>query len=181
MAGKFSFRIASAVARRDFPDRLIIGQHDHEPPADVILKALAYLLFFRPRLHIDLALHNDSIPYRPDVVELDYELRPVLWIECGEVSVRQLDKLAVKVPEAEIAVVQSSAEAEALVKSMRKAELRQNRYRVLALATEMVSEMCGRLRPRNDLFWVKGSCEPAELQFDFNGLWFEGEFEILRV
>ena len=38
-----------------------------------------------------------TLAYVPDVVQLDYELRPKLWVECGECTVQKLDRLAVKV------------------------------------------------------------------------------------
>lgn len=180
MAGKFSFRLKAANPRRGFPDKLIVGQHEFESREDVLLKGLAYLLFFRERLQMDIDLHMDSIPYRPDLVQLDYELRPILWVECGDCPLKQLDKLAVKAPEAEIWVVKGSvAAAEELRHLMAKAELRRNRYSIVGLEGTMVEELCGSMRNRNEVFWVKGGFDPPEMQFDFNGLWFEGSFSIL--
>jgi hypothetical protein len=181
MAGKFSFRLARAAPRQDFPDKLVVGQQEMETPVNVLLKALAYLLLFRERLQVDVNLHMDAIAFRPSLVQLDYELRPKLWVECGECTPVKLDKLAVKVPEAEIWIVrQSLAAAETLLRGMSKAGLRRNRYHLMAFDAAMIEEMSSMIHSRNELFWVSGGLEPAELQLEFNGLWFDSEFHVLR-
>jgi len=181
MNGKFSFSLTSEDRSRVLPRKVIIGQHNAEPAAQVLLKLLAFVFFHRERLQIEGKLHDDNIPYDPDVVQLDYELRPKLWIECGECDVAKLHKLAVKVPEAEIWIVKrSAADAESLFRAMEKAKLRRQRYNILGLDEGMFEEVSGLLKSRNELFWVKGELEPPNLQFDFNGLWFDAPFTSLR-
>lgn len=181
MSHKFSFHLRSEERRRPLPPKIIIGRGDIETELHVVLRLLGYLLFFRERLHVHRNLHDDNVPFTPDLVELDYSLRPVLWVECGECTAHKLDKLAVKVPEAEIWVVTPSTEgASALLDEMRKHELRRQRYNVLALDPNMVSEIVACLRPRNEILLVRASFEPPELKLDFNGLWFEAPFEIAR-
>ncbi len=63
---------------------------------------------------------------------------------------------------------------------MRKAELRRNRYKLLALDADMFAELQGLLAPRNALFWVRGEFDPPNVQFDFNGLWFDVPFTVLE-
>ena len=181
VSAKYSFRLQSQDRRRDLPDKIIIGQAETETPAHVLLKLMAYVLFHRERLQIDLNLHSDNIPFRPDVVQLDYELRPKLWIECGDCGVNKLNKLAVKVPDAEIWVMKRSlAEAEQLHRAMAREDLRRDRYGLIALDAEMFDELCGLLQSRNDLLWVDGEFEPPGVRFDFNGLWFDAPFTVLR-
>jgi len=181
MSAKYSFQLESQEHRRQLPRKLIIGRSETETTAHVMLKLLAYVLFYRDRLQLEVNLHNDNIPYVPDLVQLDYELRPKLWVECGECGVNKLDKLAVKVPEAEIWIVKRSvAEAEHLIHAMAKAELRRDRYHLMGLDAGMFSELSTLLKSRNELLWVRGDFDPPHLQFDFNGLWFDAPFEILR-
>ncbi len=181
MSAKYSFNLRSQDRTRDLPARIGIGQNTVETLAHVVLKLFAFLLFYRDRLQIDVNLHMDSIPFIPDLVQLDYELRPVLWIECGECGANKLHRLAVKVPDAEIWVVKRSrAEAELLIQSMAKMELRRDRYNLAGLDEGMFDEICGLVRSRNDVFWVGGSFAPAHMQFDFNGLWFDAPFQVLR-
>jgi len=181
MPGKYSFHLQSADPRRDLPRKLIIGQRDTETPAHVLLKLLGYLLFHRERLQIEPPLHDDNIPYLPDLVQFDYTLRAALWIECGECNLQKLDRLAVKVPEAELWVLKRSpAEADSLLRLMTKHELRRDRYQVIGFDVAMFDELEGLLRPRNEVFWVAGTFDPPGLQLDFNGLWFDTAFEVTR-
>ncbi|MEW6304470.1 MAG: YaeQ family protein [Verrucomicrobiota bacterium] len=181
MSARYNFTLESQDKRRDLPHKIIVGQNDTETVPHVVLKFLAYLLFFRERLQIEPNLHNDSIPFVPDLVQLDYELRPKLWIECGECSLGKLDKLAVKAPEAELWVVKSSpAEVEQLLRAMEKGDLRQGRYHVIGLDPEMIQELCGLLQYRNEVLWVSGEFDPPVMQFDFNGLWFDTAFTVAR-
>jgi uncharacterized protein YaeQ len=181
MSAKYSFILKSEERRRALPHRIIVGQNETEPLSHVVLKFLAFVLFYRERLQIEPQLHNDAIPFVPDLVELDYELRPRLWIECGETSLNKLDKLAVKVPDAELWVVKETpAEAEHLLRAMSKGDLRQNRYQIVALDPALVPELCNLVQYRNEVMWLGGGFEPPAMQFDFNGLWFDTTFSVFR-
>ena len=176
MGGKYSFTLQSEDRQRALPRKLIIGCQDTETTRHVLLKLFGFLIFHRDRLLMEPRLDDDNIPFRPDLVELDYQMRPRLWVECGECSVQKLDRLAVKVPEAEIWVMKRSvAEVEELLRGMRKGQLRQNRYDLLALDHVAFDEVRGSLGTRNEVFWVGGSLRPPSMQFDFNGLWFDVE------
>ena len=179
MNAKYSFHLRSQDRKRDLPGKIIIGQSSTETLAHVVLKLLAYLLFYRDRLQIEAGLHQDSIPFVPDLVQLDYELRPALWVECGDCGAAKLHKLAVKAPDCEIWVVKRSrAEVETLLQSMAKLELRRNRYQLVGFDHDMFEEMVGLVRSRNEVFWVNGTFDPPQLQFDFNGLWFDAPFHV---
>lgn len=181
MNAKYNFRLRSQYRRRDLPPRIIIGQEETESATHVLLKLLGFVLFYRERLQIEPRLPDDNIGFEPDLIQLDYTLRPVLWVECGECSVSKLDKLAVKVPEAEIWVVKRSVtDAQNLCHAMAKSNLRRERYGIIGLEAEMFEELAGLLGERNELFWVTGEFDPPHLQFDFNGLWFDASFALLR-
>ncbi|MDB6033743.1 MAG: hypothetical protein JWM16_4081 [Verrucomicrobiales bacterium] len=177
MNAKYSFRLESRDRRHELPGKIIVGQEETETINHVMLKLLAYVLFYRERLQLEVNLHQDSIPFKPDLVQLDYELRPKLWVECGECSVTKLDKLAVKVPEAEIWVVKKSPdEVESIMRGMAKEGLRRDRYDLIAFDFDVFQELCGLLSSRNQFTWIGGSLENREMQFDFNGLWFDTSF-----
>ena len=180
MSGKFVFNLKSGDKRRAFPYKILLGQQQNETSKHILLKVLGYLLFFRERIQIEGKLHNDNIPYSPDIVQLDYELRPRLWVECGECGIAKLNKLAVKVPDAELWIMKRSlAEARHLVAAMEKEQLRRDRYRIIGLDAEMFDEMQGLLKERNEIFWLSGSFDPPALQFEFNGLWFDSSFSVI--
>jgi uncharacterized protein YaeQ len=179
VSARHAFSFVSQEARRPLPSRLIIAQHETETIAHIALKLLAHLYFARDRLQLETNLHDDSIPFIPDLVQLDYELRPALWVECGECSVAKLNKLAVKVPEAAIWIVKKSpADADSLVRAMEREELRRDRYSLLVFDPEVFQEVCAALRPRNDVVWFGTTEEPAAMQFELNELWYELPFEV---
>ena len=181
MSAKHTFNLQSQDKQRALPRRIIIGQQDSEPLPHVLLKVLAFILFYRPRLQFESNLDRDNIPFVPDLVELDYELRPKFWIECGECSLNKLHKLAVKLPDTEFWVVKPSLrEAEDLRQAMIKEQFRRDRYSILGLDEKMFEEASSLIRSRNELFWVNGTFDPPNMQFDFNGLWFDAPFTILR-
>jgi uncharacterized protein YaeQ len=181
MGAKYSFRFESRDRRRELPGGIIIAQNDTETIAHVVLKMLGFVLFYRERLQIEGDVHNDSITYKPDLVWLDYDMRPKLWVECGECSVNKLDKLAVKVHNAEIWVLKKSpAAAEHLLAAMAKEELRRDRYHILSFEEEMFGELCGLVTARNEMVWFGASFETGQMQFEFNQLWFEAAFTVTK-
>ena len=74
----------------------------------------------------------------------------------------------------------SPVEAQNLYRAMEKEELRRGRYSLVGLDPAMFDEMCGLLGPRNQLTWFTGEFDPPQLQFEFNGLWFDVAFTVLR-
>jgi hypothetical protein len=36
------------------------------------------------------------------------------------------------------------------------------------------------VQPRNEVFWLRGEFDPPNMQFDFNGLWFDAPFTVLK-
>lgn len=181
MSAKFNFTIESDDKTREIPRRLILGCQSHETRREILLKLLAYLLLYRPRIQIEVNLHDIYIPFNPPLVELDYQLRPKLWVEVGESSYKKLDKLAVKVPEAEIWIFRESTEAATeMARRMMHLGLRKNRYQLVGFEESMFEELEALMESRNEVFWVQGGWDPTRLQFDFNGLWFDAGFLHLK-
>ena len=179
MSTRFSFRLKSSDPRREFPHKLLLNQEYDELPEHVLHRLLGYLLFFRERLEITANLQNDNIPFRPDLVELDYQMRPILWVESGSNTTDKLARLATKAPDATLWILRASPEAaDNLLHEMERAGLRRQRYQILAFVAVMMEEMLGLLEARNDVFWVQSSFDPPLLQFEFKGLWFDHEFSV---
>lgn len=181
LSAKFTFRLTSNLRNHPLPAKILIAQQPVEPLDHVLLKLLAFVVFQRDRLQLQPRLHDDNVPYVPDLLQLDFTLRPVLWVDCGDVSVARLDKLAVKTPWAEIwAVTRSRQHLDVLAGEMTRLNLRRNRYRLLAFDGGMFEEMLRLLNERNELALYGASLETGELQLDFNGLWFEGTMAVER-
>lgn len=179
MVSKYVFNLSSEDRQRELPSKIIIVQKDLETVVEVLQRLFGYLILFRDRIQMQTDLHDEYIPFVPDLVQLDYQLQPAFWAECGECAPKKLNKLAVKVHEGEIWIVRSSQEAvDDLLRQMDKAKLRRNRYHILQLDEEMVREIEGLTEVRNDVTWFLGRFDPPRLQFEFNGLWFESEFQV---
>lgn len=179
MSAKYRFQFQSDDKHRPLPHKLILAQRETETPAHVLLKLFGYLLFYREHLQIEPRVDRDDLPFEPDLLELDYTLRPVLWVECGDCSVEKLDRLAVKVPAAALWVLKRSVpEAEHLMHLMARHELRRNRYRIVGLDAAMFTEVSGLLTLRTDVYWLRGGFDPPNMQFEFNGLWFDTDFRV---
>ena len=181
MANKFTFTLTSDDRKRPLPHKIIIGLGVNESTRHVALKFLGWILFFRDRLSIDTDVQNDAIPFVPNLVELGYDMRPLLWVECGDCSTAKLHKIAVKCPEAQIWVLKRSTdEAQALLKTMAKEEFRKGRYGIIAFDTDFFSEVCELLLERNTFHWFRGDIEAGTMQFELNQLWFDTQFEVFR-
>jgi hypothetical protein len=121
--GEAHVSFAKSGQASDLPRKVIIGQQDTETIAHIVLKLFAFILFYRPRLQLEIDLQRDTFAFVPDLVELDYQMRPQLWIECGECSMNKLHKLAVKLPDTEFWVVKRSEHAARdLLRAMEKEE-----------------------------------------------------------
>lgn len=181
MAAKFTFQCSSDDGRRPLPHKILFGLGLNETARHIVLKFMAWVLFHRERLMVETSVQNDSIPFVPDLCQLGYDMRPALWVECGDCSVAKLHKLGAKCPEAEIWVVKASlAEVQSLMRSMAREELRTDRYDLLALDPETVGELIGLIRERNEFHLHRADPEDKRLQFEFNGLWFDTTYETLR-
>ena len=67
-----------------------------------------------------------------------------------------------------------------VVRQKRKAGLHRNRREFLALEVDMVAKRHSLLTLHNTLFWVRGESDPPNMQFEFNGLWFDAPFTVLE-
>lgn len=178
MSSKIVFNLQSDDHSRPLPKKIVIVNRTAENPEFVLLKLLSFALFFRERLHLDLPLEPDLIPFIPDIVQLDYQLQPALWIECHEAMPQKLKKIATKLPQTEIWIAKPSLEeAQDLLALLEKNKLRPGRYNIVAFPSELINELTQLLEPRNQLFWSSASFLPPNLQFDFNGLWFDSLFQ----
>ena len=181
MSARYVFNLRGTSSRSTLPSKILLVQRETETLTHILLKLFGFLLFQRERLQIEPHLDDEYIPYTPDLLQTDLQGRIALWVECGECAVTKLDRLAVKVPDAEIWTLKPSAAAAAdLLARMRHDELRPGRYGLVGLDPAMLAEVAGLTQARNDVVWHRAAFEPAEMQFEYNGLWFDAPFSVLR-
>ncbi len=161
------------------PERLIVGRHDDESVVHVVLKALSFFIFYRERLQMGGHLHNENIPFIPDLLQLDYEGHPTFWAECGPSDPARIKKIVAKAPDAEVWWVrETTAEMEHMPQRLKKAGVRPGRVKFLGFPEELIETLCQCLQAKNDVFWMPADFDPPALQFDFNSEWVESPFEI---
>lgn len=181
MSAKYSFRLTSEIKTHPLPAKILINQHPLESANDVILKLLARVIFSRDRLQLEPRLHDDNIPFVPSLVQLNYELRPALWIEVGDCPVQKLDKLAVKANEAKIWVLLHSESAiKVKLSEMSKLGLRKNRYTLMAFEDSFLKEMVSLLSPSNSLGLLHLNTRDLSAQIEFNELWFDVRWAVKK-
>ncbi len=181
MSERLVFNLASMHARTSLRPKLIMVRRETETRTHLLLKLFGYLLFQRERLEIEPHLDDPFMPFVPDLMQTDYQGRIALWVECGDCPVSKLDRLAVKAPYAEIWVVRrSAAAADELLRRMETEGLRRSRYGVVGLDEAMLSEVESLCQARNEIAWHCASWQDGRMEFEFNGLWFEGGFSVTR-
>lgn len=181
MSDRLVFSLDSVQARSTLRSKLIFVRRETETRVHLLLKLFGYLLFQRDRLEIEPHLDDPFMPFVPDLMQLDYQARIALWVECGECAITKLDRLAVKAPDSEIWVVRRSQEAaEDLMRRMEAERLRRGRYGVVGLDAAMVEEVEALCAARNQVVWHKASWQDGRMEFEFNGLWFDAPFAVMR-
>ncbi len=91
---KYTFNIQISDNKRERTEKLVIGAFDNESPANVALKLLAYLMFIERRPHID---EDAGWGFTPDLIARDESGSITLWVDCGRVSMKKVDTIAMKV------------------------------------------------------------------------------------
>ncbi len=91
---KYTFNIQLSDNKRERTEKLVIGAFDNESGANIALKLLAYLMFIekRPRIDEDAGWH-----FTPDLIARDDAGDIRLWVDCGRVSMKKVDTIAMKV------------------------------------------------------------------------------------
>jgi uncharacterized protein YaeQ len=101
MIEKFTFDLQSPKLR----EKLILVKNDLERREHIVLKLLAYLLFYEPGLKIEQGI---DMHYKPDlVVPGDYGV-PSLWIDCGQIAVRKVESLAMKLKTTRLVILKET-------------------------------------------------------------------------
>jgi len=170
---KLTFALGSDEKSRKLPSKIVISQSQNETLDHVLLKALAFVIFHSDRLRLEVDLEMPGVPFVPDLVALALDGRPELWIECGEVSLHKLEKLTLKLGDADIWIVKKSAGDVAKTVELARRNIRRlGRVRLLTFDPGFIPELRALASGANSLHLVK--LVPGEMaQLVFNDLWFE--------
>ncbi len=144
MIEKYTFDLVAPRVKK----KLILVKTINERREHVVLKLLAYLLFYDSRLKIecDIGMH-----YRPDlVIEGDHGV-PELWIDCGQIALEKADKLSRKLKSSRLVFVkESAAEMERFRKTLEKKAEHAARIEYLSFDSGFVSGIAEYLDRSNE-------------------------------
>src|SRR5690348_10834142 len=146
----------------DWP-RVIFSSPPGESTWHVALKLLAYLIYHRRNPLVERPVGQR---YKPDLVVVrDGRVR--LWIDCGETSLRKLERVVTANPAARVVIVKDTLRhLESYMKLADAALVDPARVIYLAFGDTLVDDLARALRQRNRIRFTMG---PAGLQVELNG------------
>lgn len=89
MIEKFTFELHAPKIRHE---KIILVKDMSELRNHVVLKLLAFMLYYDPELKVEVSA---EMHYKPDLL-IPGEHTPKLWIDCGKVTLRKVESLAGK-------------------------------------------------------------------------------------
>lgn len=100
MQEKFTFNIEAPRFKR----KMIFFKEETESREHVVLKLMAYLLFYDERLKVEVAVGTH---YKPDLAIEGEHGVPEMWIDCGRITLKKIESLAEKFRRTKIIIVKS--------------------------------------------------------------------------
>ena len=98
MQEKFTFNIETPR----FKKKMILFKEELESREHVVLKLLAYVIFYDERLKIEFSIGTH---YKPDlVIEGDHGV-PELWIDCGKITLKKVEGVTSKFKRTKIIIL----------------------------------------------------------------------------
>lgn len=129
--------------------KLILVKNASEGRIHVLLKLLAYMLFYDERLEIekDIGMH-----YKPDLVICEPPSLPELWIDCGQISLEKVDTLSRKLKQTRIVILKRSrSELRNFTRMAAKKVSYPERIEYLAFEKSFLENLAASLQKKNQL------------------------------
>ncbi len=88
---KYTVSLSLETADRVYADKRVLATHPSEVSWHIALKVLGLLLFaeYSPQVEEGVGWH-----YKPDLVTLGERGEVLLWVDCGNIAVRKIDRVA---------------------------------------------------------------------------------------
>ena len=103
MIEKFTFELHAPKVT----EKLILVKEELEAREHVVMKLLAYLLYYEPGLKVEV---DAGMHYKPDLLVMGDHGIPSLWIDCGQVALKKVESLAGKLRTTRIVIVKETAD-----------------------------------------------------------------------
>lgn len=144
MVEKFTFELhAPKIAH----EKIILVKDDFEQRNHVVLKLLAYLLYYEPELKIE---ESADMHYKPDLFIPGEHGVPKLWIDCGRVALAKVESLAEKLRNTRVIFLkESKRELEIFKKLVAKKIDKAGRLEFLAFEPGFVASVADAIERTN--------------------------------
>lgn len=149
--------------------RVIFSSFPGESTWHVSLKLLAYLIY---RRRSPLVERSVGQRFKPDLVVLGADGRVRLWIDCGETSIRKLERVVARNPAARVVIVKDTVRHLESYRTLADVALRHaSRVLYLAPSDSLIDGMAAAMRQRNRVRFAMG---PAGVRIELNAERFAG-------
>jgi uncharacterized protein YaeQ len=137
------------VTAPGLPPKLIMDSRIGESDRHVVLKVLGWLLFWRPDLQVEKSADQH---YQPDLIAGEDLRRPDLWIDCGDTTLKKLDKISTTNSRALIVLVKAERSEMVRYAAMAEKKIRRNeRVAYVAFDPGFVDGLGAKLGRTNEL------------------------------
>ncbi len=146
MIEKFTFELHAPKIDHK---KIIFVKAEGELRNHVVLKLLAYLLYYHPEMKIDVSA---DMHYKPDLFIPGEHNVPQLWIDCGKIALRKVESLAGKLKHTRVIFIKETKRELDVFKKLvgRKVE-EGSRLEFLAFEPGFVSSLANALERTNHL------------------------------
>lgn len=151
---KYTFTIKQQGS--DDSSKFVVEKAPSEVEWHIALKLLGYVLFFdrKPRIEEDVDYH-----YRPDLFARDDTGQLNLWIDCGNIAIKKIDKVATKMGKSgEFYILrQTERDAKRLREGVTKGVKHADRVQIVAFNDGFVEKLATALDTTNAIeFKISG-------------------------
>jgi len=141
-----------AVGAQGVRERVFLLKKRGESLDHVLMKLLAYGLFYSPELKIEVSAEQH---YKPDLLRVDERGEPVQWVDCGSTALRKLDRITRRNRKTVIDIVKRTERELRLFKESADERIdRPERVRYWAFADGFIERLGERVRGRHTLRMV---------------------------
>lgn len=143
MIEKFTFELHAPKIKHE---KIILVKDLSELRNHVVLKLLAYMLFYEPGLKIEVSA---EMHYKPDLL-VPGEHTPKLWIDCGKVTLKKVESLAGKLRNTRIVFLKETRrELETFKKLVEKKVEKPEQLEFLAFEPGFITSLANALERTN--------------------------------
>lgn len=147
MIEKFTFEVCAPKIPPQ--TKLILVKDVCELRAHIVMKLLAYLLYYTPELKVEISA---GMHYKPDLMIPGDHGVPKLWIDCGQVAAKKIEVLSKKLKNSRVIFIKATERELYVFKKMVDKKIDQpERLEFLAFEAGFVESLGNALQRTNHI------------------------------